>query len=400
MKIKDKSVLLLAVCQSLMMSSNTLVVVSSPLVGMALADDKSLAALPLSVQLFMGMLMSVPAAFILEKLGRKRGFMLATLLGMSGGIVSTLAIIQADFWLFVVGIGLLGMFNGFGNYYRFAAADLVDLEHKSRAISYVMIGGVVAAIVGPNLANWTHMVVDSAPFSVSYGSILVLYILSFITLSFVQLPNIEHNEESESYRSPRPITQIMIQPKFVVAILSAALGYAVMALVMTASPLAMQHHHHDFSDTSFVIQWHVLGMFAPSFFTGHLIRRFGTNKILFSGIVLGVACVVINLLGTSVSHFWWALLFLGISWNFLFIGGTTMLTETYHQSERSKTQAVNDVTVFSFAAAASLSAGILQHHFGWETVNLGALPMLAIILIALGWLVLKERSAAVATIQN
>lgn len=374
-----------------MMSSNTLVVVSSPLVGMALADDKSLAALPLSVQLFMGMLMSVPAAFMLEKLGRKRGFMLATLLGMAGAVVTTLAIIQGNFWLFVTGVGLLGMFNGFGNYYRFAAADAVDLEHKSRAISYVMIGGVVAAIVGPNLANWTHMVVDSAPFSVSYGSILLLYIISFITLAFVQLPKIEHDKESASYRPPRPITQIMLQPKFVVAILSAALGYAVMALVMTASPLAMQHHQHDFSDTSFVIQWHVLGMFAPSFFTGNLIRRFGTNKIILTGITLGVACVAINLLGTSVDHFWWALLFLGISWNFLFIGGTTMLTETYHQTERSKTQAVNDVTVFSFAAVASLSAGMLQHHFGWEMVNLAALPMLAVILMALGWLVLKQR---------
>ena len=381
-----------------MMSSNTLVVVSSPLVGMALADDKALAALPLSVQLFMGMLMSVPAAFILEKLGRKRGFMLATLLGMCGGIVTTVAIFHSDFWLFVAGVGILGMFNGFGNYYRFAAADTVDVEHKSRAISYVMIGGVVAAIVGPNLANWTRMVVDSAPFSVSYGSILLLYILSFITLSFVQLPKIEHSEKSETYRPPRAIIQIMAQPKFIVAILSAALGYAVMALVMTASPLAMQQHHHDFSDTSFVIQWHVLGMFAPSFFTGHLIRRFGLNKIIFSGAIFGIACVVINLLGTSVTHFWWALLFLGIGWNFLFIGGTTMLTESYHQSERSKTQAVNDVTVFSFAAMASLSAGMLQHHFGWEMVNIGALPLLAVIMMAMGWLVFKERSGAVEKI--
>lgn len=396
MKIKDRNVVLLAVCQSLMMSSNSLVVVSSPLVGMALADDKALAALPLSVQLFMGMLMSVPAAFILEKLGRKRGFMLATLLGMSGGIVTSIAIIQSEFWLFVVGIGLLGMFNGFGNYYRFAAADSVDLEHKSRAISYVMIGGVVAAIVGPNLANWTHLVVESSPFSVSYGSILLIYILSFITLAFVQLPKVVHNEDSEGYQPPRPIAQIILQPKFVVAILSAALGYAVMALVMTASPLAMHHHHHDFSDTSFVIQWHVLGMFAPSFFTGHLIRRFGLNRIIFSGVLLSVACVVINLMGTSVSHFWWALLLLGISWNFLFIGGTTMLTETYHQSERSKTQAVNDVTVFTMAATASLSAGMLQHHFGWEMVNIGALPMLAIILVALGWLVLKQRRVVAA----
>ncbi|MCW8983239.1 MAG: MFS transporter, partial [Gammaproteobacteria bacterium] len=243
-----------------------------------------------------------------------------------------------------------------------------------------------------NLANWTRLVVESAPFSFSYATILILYITSFIVLSFTRIPKVKHDEGSELWRPPRAIGSIMIQPRFVVAILSAALGYAVMALVMTASPLAMQHHHHDFSDTSFVIQWHVLGMFAPSFFTGHLIRRFGLIKIIFVGTVLSVVSVAINLLGTSVSHFWWGLLFLGISWNFLFIGGTTMLTETYHQSERSKTQAINDVTVFSFAAAASLSAGVLQHHFGWEMVNLSALPMLAIILVALGWLVIKERS--------
>ncbi|MCW8887790.1 MAG: MFS transporter [Gammaproteobacteria bacterium] len=384
--------MLLATCQALMMSSNTLVVASSPLVGMTLAEDKSLASLPLSAQLFAGMLMSVPAAFFLEKVGRKRGFMLATLLGMIGGIVTATAIVQGSFWLFVAGVATLGLFNGFGNYYRFAAADVVDVEHKSRAISYVMIGGVVAAIVGPNLANWTRLVVESAPFSFSYATILILYITSFIVLSFTRIPKVKHDEGSELWRPPRAIGSIMIQPRFVVAILSAALGYAVMALVMTASPLAMQHHHHDFSDTSFVIQWHVLGMFAPSFFTGHLIRRFGLIKIIFVGTVLSVVSVAINLLGTSVSHFWWGLLFLGISWNFLFIGGTTMLTETYHQSERSKTQAINDVTVFSFAAAASLSAGVLQHHFGWEMVNLSALPMLAIILVALGWLVIKERS--------
>ena len=378
-----------------MMSSNVLVVASSPLVGMTLAEDKSLASLPLSIQLFAGMLMSAPAAFLLEKFGRKRGFMFATLLGMIGAVITTTAIFQENFWLFVMGVGTLGLFNGFGNYYRFAAADVVDIEHKSRAISYVMIGGVIAAVVGPNLANWTRMTVDSAPFSFSYGTVLILYILSFIILGFTNIPKIKHDKESDSWQEPRPISQIIMQPRFIVAILSAALGYAVMTLVMTASPLAMQQHHHNFSDTSFVIQWHVLGMFAPSFVTGHLIRRFGLNKIIFTGVLLGVACVVINLLGTTVSHFWWGLLFLGIGWNFLFIGGTTMLTETYHQSERSKTQAMNDVTVFSIAATASLSAGMLQYRFGWEMVNIGALPMLAVILIALGWLVLKERSGAV-----
>lgn len=387
-----RNVPLLATCQALMMSGNSLLITTSALVGFALAADKSLATLPLAAQFVATMLTSIPAAMLMERIGRKRGFMLATLLGLSGGVIATLAILNGDFWLFLLGTVLFGSFNGFGNYYRFAAADAVDVEHKSRAISYVMAGGVVAAVVGPNLARLTRESIEGALFAGSYASMLVIYMLALLALSFIKLPA-RHVEESGS-EAARPLRLIASQPRFIVALLGAMLGYAVMSLVMTATPLAMHDHAHAFADTSFVIQWHVLGMFAPSFFTGHLIRRFGVLNVMFLGGLLGVGCIVINLLGNSLWHFWTALLLLGISWNFLFIGGTTLLTETYRPNERAKTQAVNDFIIFTTVSAAILSAGALQHHLGWKMVNIGALPMLSVIMLSIIWLKYKISNEA------
>ena len=368
-----------------MMSTTTLTVTVSVLVGFTLAGDKAYATLPFTAQLIAGTLTTIPAALLMARIGRKTAFILATFFGMSAGVICSLAIIQGHFWFFVLGCILIGCFNGFGYYYRFAAADAVDTEHKSRAISYVLAGGVIAAFVGPNLANITKDMIDTAMFAGSFAAIITVYILSFILLNFLKLPDAA-NRQQDLEVSGRPLPVIMKQPGFIVAVLCGMLGYGVMSLVMTATPLAMQHNHHQFSDTSFVIQWHVLGMFAPSFFTGSMIRRFGLLRMMFIGGLAGIACVIINLMGTSVSHFWLALFLLGISWNFLFIGATTMLTETYRPEERFKTQATNDFIVFSAVAAASLSAGALQHHFGWQAVNYGAIPALLIILFSLVWL--------------
>lgn len=235
------------------------------------------------------------------------------------------------------------------------------------------------------MANYTKDIFGSAMFAGSFASIIAFYILSFVLLVFIKLPE-SANHQDKLQLSGRPLSVIMKQPCFIVAVLNGMLGYGVMSLVMTATPLAMQHNHHPFSDTSFVIQWHVLGMFAPSFFTGHLIKRFGLLKIMFIGGLAGISCVGINLMGTSINHFWLALFLLGISWNFLFIGATTLLTETYRPEERFKAQAANDFIVFSTVAAASLSAGALQHNFGWQAVNYGAIPALVIILLSLIWL--------------
>lgn len=368
------------------MSGTSLIVATTALVGFSLSTDKSLASLPFALQLVATMLTSIPAAMLMSRIGRKYSFLIGVVIAMLGALTCTIAIIQHQFILFILGSILIGMFSGFANYYRFTAADNVDQQHKSRAISYVLAGGVLAAVIGPNLANLTRDTISDAAFAGSYASIIILYVLSFILLTFLKLPHQYNHHEAKQRGSGRPLILIAKQPRFIIAVICGMLGYASMTLVMTATPLAMHHHAHPFSDTSLVIQWHVLGMFVPSFFTGHLIQRFGLLRIMLAGAAFGFACIVINLNGTTVGHFWTALVLLGLSWNFLFIGATTLLTETYTIDERFKVQALNDFLVFSMVATASLSAGSLQHQFGWQFVNYAALPAITIILFGLGWL--------------
>ena len=394
MKFSYGNVTLLALSQALMMSAMSLITATSSLVGYELATNKSYATLPFATILIATMLTSIPAAKLMERIGRKYSFILASTIGIAGGIISTLGIIQHDFWIFLSASLLIGIFNGFGIYYRFTAADAVDDKYKARAISYVMAGGVLAAIIGPNLANHTQTLIEHAHFAGSYASIILLYVLTLALLSFLKLPEQAAFTDTHISGAARPIKQIIRQPKCIVAIICGMLGYGVMSFVMTATPLAMHHHAYPFSETAFVIQWHVLGMFAPSFVTGHLIRRFGLISIMSIGAIFGLLCVAINLNGTTTTHFFFGLLLLGISWNFLFIGATTMLTETYTRPERFKTQALNDFIVFTVVAIASLSAGALQHRYGWQTVNYGAIPAMVIILLSLLWLQLNNRATA------
>jgi len=380
-----RNVPLLAACQALMMSGASLIIATAALVGFALAEDKSWATLPLAAQFIATMCTTIPAALLMDRIGRRQNFMLATLFGLSGTVFATLAILKGTFSLFTLGTLQIGIFNGFGNYYRFAAADSVAKDLKGRAVSYIMAGGVVAAFVGPNLANMTRGLVGSAPFAGSYASLAVLYILSLAVLSFLQLPPKTTKEDMHYSSTGRPLKIIAAQPMFIVALICGMLGYGVMALAMTATPLAMQHFSHPFPKTSFVIQWHVLGMFGPAFITGHLIKRCGVLNVMLAGALLGVACMAINLAGSSVWHFWTALLLLGVSWNFLFIGATILLTETYRPKERAKTQALNDFAVFTTVALSSLSAGALQSRYGWQVVNLVLVPLLTIILAAILW---------------
>ena len=377
-----RNIPILAFGQAMMMSATSLMITSSALVGYALAEDKSLATLPLAAGFVAVMLTSIPAAWLMHRIGRKHGFMLATLFGVCGGSLATWSIIEGHFWGFVAAASLTGIYNGFGNYYRFAAADTVAAPQKGRAISFIMAGGVIAAFLGPNLANISRDWISSAEFAGSYAAIILLYLLTTTALSFLKLPR-EADDQADTGPIPRRIQEIARQPKFIIALICGTLGYGIMSLIMTATPLAMDHHAHHFDDTSFVIQWHVLGMFAPSFFTGFLIERFGLRTILRLGALFGFGCVAINLGGTSVWHFWTALFLLGLSWNFLFIGATTLLTETYTSSEKARTQASNDFAVFTSVTLSSLSAGALQHHFGWAMVNVGVLPLLAVIWIAI-----------------
>jgi len=391
-----RNVPLLAICQALMMSGAALIIASAALVGFELAENRSWATLPLAVQFIATMFTTIPAALLMERIGRKQGFMLACIFGISGGIFATLGILHHEFRLFTLGTLQVGIFNGFGNYYRFAAADAVGREHKSRAVSYIMAGGVVAAFVGPNLAGMTRDLIKTAPFAASFLALVGLYIITFLVLAFLKLPAKDISENTSGDSKGRPLKIIAVQPMFIVALICGMLGYGVMALAMTATPLAMHHFAYPFSKTSFIIQWHVLGMFAPAFFTGHLIKRYGVLNIMLAGGILGVACMAVNLAGSSVAHFWTALFLLGISWNFLFIGATTLLTETYRPEERAKAQALNDFVIFTTVALSSLSAGALQNNYGWRVVNLGLIPLLVVILTVIIWGKSRRRTEAIS----
>lgn len=377
------NVWLLSACQATLNTGNSLLVATSALVGFKLAPDKALATLPLAVQFLASMITTMPASFLMKAIGRRTGFLLGTGAGLLGAGVATYAIINSSFLYFCAAAVLFGVYNGFGTYYRFAAADVATPDYRATAISYVMAGGVVAAFIGPNLAHWTQAWFPSAEFAGSYLSLLAVFGFSALALAFVRIPRAP---EVLRHESGRPLSNIASQPATIVAMLGAAIGFGVMAFVMVATPLAMHAHAHAFSDTAFVIEWHMLGMFAPSFFTGHLIRRFGVLNVMLAGALLTAGCVLINLTGTGIAHFWTALVLLGIGWNFLFVGGTTLLTETYTEPEKAKTQGLNDFLVFTTITVASLSAGATQHYFGWRLVNLGVIPLIVIVAVAIVWL--------------
>lgn len=377
------SVYLLALCQALMMSATSLLIVVAALVGFSLAEDKALATLPLSIQFLALMLTSIPASFIMQRWGRKAGFYLASIIGLGGGLLAIWAILNGNFWAFAASTACVGVFNGFGNYFRFAAVDIAHESIKSKAISFVMAGGVIAAFIGPNLAKLGKPIFEDSIYAGAYVYVALIYILMMVVLYFIKLPAPQLNLSNQASRT---VIVLFKQPKFLVAVICSMFGYAVMSLVMTATPLVMKHNLHALDDTAFVIQWHILGMFAPSFFTGSLIKRFGVLNILLAGVVLAYLAVTSNLMGTSIWHFWVGLVFLGLSWNFLFIGGTTLLTDAYLPAEKAKAQATNDFVVFSTVASASLFAGYLQHHFGWHMVNIGVLPAITLMLIAVLWL--------------
>lgn len=385
-----KNVIQLALAQALMMSVNTLLITASAIIGFELAENKALATLPLAIQFFATMLTTIPASLLMKRIGRKAGFVFSSIIGFIGSLAAIVAVTQHSFATFCIATALFGIYTGFGNYFRFVATEVSPPEHSNTAISYVLAGGVLAAFIGPNLANYSKDMMDTAYLG-SFIAVFVIYSLNLINILLMDLPR-PINSALDAYA--RSLKQIASQPVFIVALLSAAIGFSMMALLMTATPLAMKHEHLPFSDVAFVIQWHVIGMFAPSFFTGHLINRFGVEAIIFIGGLLMLGCIAVNLLGTSVPHFWFALFLLGLGWNFMFIGGTTMLTRTYNEAEKAKTQALNDFIVFTAVTFASLGAGVLQYQLGWRMVNISVVPFILISLLAVAWLKFGSLRAA------
>ncbi len=391
-----RTILLLSLCFALTGTTSSLTVSASPLVGFQIADNQALATLPLSFHLIGTMLAGIPASFLMKNVGRRYGFMIGTGIGAFGAASAAGAIIYSNFYLFCLSIFCLGILSGFGQLYRFAAADVATNEFKTKAVSLVMIGGIIAGFIGPTVASKAKDLIPNAEFAGSYLFVIMFHFLIVLILLGTRLPQ---PDDTEQKGKTRPLKEIFSQPKFLVAVLSAMAGYGVMAMVMTATPLAMtEGSGHQFSDAAFVIQWHVVGMFAPSFFTGSLIHRYGSVPIIFTGILLNVLCIAINLAGTDVFNYWSSLILLGMGWNFMFVAGTTMVIETYSPAEKAIVQGVNDFLVFGTAAVSSLLAGVVQTSLGWRAVNLSSIPLLGVAVLALLWYIFRNAEKEVISL--
>ncbi len=382
---------LLSACWALATTGNVLLVSVSSLVGDQLADDKSLATLPAALMWIGTATATIPASFLMRAMGRRFGFMTGAMIGAVGATIAAFAVYNRSFVALCIGIALIGAYNGFNYYYRFAAAETAPEEFRSRAISLVLAGGIAAAIVGPTLAVWANELFSPILFMGPFVVIAAIAVIIILLVSFTRIPR----PPVQTMRAAgRPLAVIARQPAFLVAVAGGVVAYGVMILLMTVTPLAMVACNHGFTDAARVIQWHVLGMFAPSFFTGRLIRRFGTLTIMLWGAIALLACIAVALSGISVAHFWIALTLLGLGWNFLFIGATTLLTETHTVAERAKTQGLNEFLVFGIAGIGSFASGNLHYYFGWSLLNIVALVPVAAILMATLWLVFRRRAEA------
>ena len=382
-----RNVALLALSQAATLSAIVMSMTLAAVLGAGLAPDKGLATLPIAVMVIGTALASLPAGLLMRRHGRRAGFLIGAALGLSGSLLSALALHRGSFALFVAGHLLLGTWQGFANYYRFAAVEATDAAHAGRAISWVVAAGVVAAFVGPALGQWGRDAVAASAFVGSYLAQGALGVVALALLWQVRLPPVAAAAEGIA----RPLREIVAQPALRTAVLGAAAAYAVMIMVMTATPLAMLGCGLAATSVTAVIQWHVVGMFAPSFFTGRLVERHGALRIMQIGFGLLLGNVAIALLGVTWLHFVAALVLLGVGWNFAFVGATALLTQSYRPSERAKVQALNEGVVFSLIALASLGAGWLYDRFGWATLNLALLPAL---IVALVWTAAGTRRRA------
>lgn len=378
----NRHVLLLALCQALLVSGNILLVSVTALIGQQLALSPLLATLPVAIQFGGMMVATLPASLLMKRIGRRRGFVLGNLIGIAGAVVALLGLWWGQFWLFCCGTFLLGCCIGISQLYRFAAVDASPAEQKHRAISWVMSGGLLAAVLGPNLAIWTRDWLPEALYAGSFAGLVGLYLVALALLGLVRIPP---PSAAEVEGEERPLRRVVRQPVFVVAVLGGMVSYAVMALIMTATPLAMQVCGHSFAATAGVIQWHVLGMFAPSFVTGRLVNRFGTGTMMLIGCGLMIGCIVVNLQGISEWHFLLALGLLGVGWNFLYISATGLVTEAYQPAEKARVQGLNDVLVSVTVMLATFGAGLLQNSLGWERLNLLMLAPLVLMVALLLW---------------
>lgn len=386
----NRNVWLLSLCQALLMTGNILLISVIALVGKAIAPNLSLITLPVALQFLGLMSATIPASLIMGKLGRKKGFSIGNLIGISGASVSTYALSQEMFYLFCVGTFLLGIGIGFGTLYRFAAIEVCDESARHRAISISMAGGVIAAMLGPNLAIYSQQWSADGLYVGAFMALIGLNVLALCLLQTIQFPSTNENQQ---HIQAEPIKDIISAPNFMLSVFAAMVAYAVMNILMTATPLAMIGCGFDFEKAAGVIEWHVLGMFVPAFFTGRLIERFGSRNMIMTGGILFVLCIAINIHGQSIWHFSLALILLGVGWNFMFIAATGLFSQSYSSRNKSKAQAFNEFFVFSCVTVTALLSGWLESTVGWEMMNIYVLPFVLAVLALFGINTYKARQS-------
>ena len=385
----NRRLLLLVLCQGFFLTNNVTFIAINGLVGLRLAPNAWLATLPITAYVAGGALFAGLVGRHQRAWGRRRAFQLGLVVAIGTTALCAWAAWQGHFWMLVLGATLAGYYNANAGLYRFAAAELVEPPFKERAISWVLAGGILGAVAGPNLARWTRDVLP-AEFAGAYAALAVVALASLATVSWIRFPPLVLPTAAAPGRR---LGEIAVQPVFIVAVLASALGYGVMNLLMAATPIAMAMCSHPFDNTALVIEWHVLGMFVPSFFTGSLIKRFGVLRVMAAGLALEGACVAVALNGVDLMHFAVALLALGVGWNFLFVGGTTLFTQAYRPEEKTTAQAAMDTIVFGTMTVTSFSSGALVTTQGWALLNLGSIVPLAAIGAALLWFAARKRAA-------
>ena len=389
-----RQILLLASGQALFQTASVLVITVGGLAGAQIAPTPQLATAPIAAMFLGTAISTIPASNWMTRAGRRPGFVAGALMGMAGGIIAALGIWIGSLALLSFGTFLVGVYQGFAQFYRFAAAEVADTAFRPRAISLVLAGGIVAAVLGPMLGRLGGPLLAPA----FVGSFLLLALVSLLAAALLLGLNPPTAQQSDANTSDaRPLMTIILQPTYLVALFGAATGYGIMILAMTATPLAMLDNQHTLADAALVIQLHVLGMFLPSFFTGSLINRAGVVPVMLAGVLLLTGHVLMTLTGTGFNSFAASLILLGVGWNFLYVGGTALLTSTYSPAERGRAQGMNDMSIFAVSLVSSLGAGVFLQSVGWQLLNLYLLPWLGLAALALIWLMINSRRQAAKT---
>ena len=384
----NRNLWLMAAAQGLFLTNNVLFVAVNGLVGLSLAPYSWMATLPILGYVVGGAISTGLVAASQSRWGRKVSFQIGLAVAFFSALLATYAVLNKNFWLLVVATVVAGYYNANGQLYRFAATELAKPEYRERAVSMVLAGGIVGGVIGPNLAKWTQHMGD-APFAGAYAALAVIALIAMGVISMVSFPPVPRKVPGAD--GGRPLSAIMRQPVFIVSTAAAALGYGVMNILMAASPIAMQVCGHPFRDAALVLEWHVIGMFAPGFFTGHLIKRFGVIPILSAGVLLNLLAIAIALSGIEVMNFLISMFIVGVGWNFLFTAGTALSLKAYRPEEKDKAQGAINFCVFSVMMVTSFSSGALVATQGWTLLNYISLIPVALTGIAVLWYVWQDR---------